>query len=50
MTHHPDVASIVGVANTFLKHKNKKESESGDRSYEVYHPSAFGKCSPGFNA
>jgi len=37
----PDVASIVGVVDTYLRWKNKNKDPRG---YSKYHPSEFGKC------
>ena len=37
----PEVSSIVGLVETYLRHR---EMNGPDRGYEIYHPSAFGKC------
>ena len=38
----PEVTSILGVVDTFLRWKNNKTK--GNRTYTSYHPSEFGKC------
>ena len=37
----PEVQSVVGLIETYLRWK---ELSGPDRGYEIYHPSAFGKC------
>lgn len=38
---NPEVTSIVGLVETFVRHR---DLTGPDRGYEIYHPSAFGKC------
>lgn len=38
----PDMESIAGVVDTYLRWKNKKDKHS--RSYTSWHPSEFGHC------
>jgi hypothetical protein len=37
----PEVSNIVGLVDTYIRWK---EYTDNDRTYEMYHPSAFGKC------
>ncbi|MFW6129646.1 MAG: hypothetical protein ACOC56_00590 [Atribacterota bacterium] len=37
----PDINSIIGVVDTYLRWRQKN---SPPRGYEIYHPSAFGGC------
>ena len=37
----PEVSSVVGLIETYLRWK---DMNGPDRGYEIYHPSAFGKC------
>lgn len=37
----PEVTSIIGLIETHIRHR---EANGPDRGYEIYHPSAFGKC------
>ncbi len=37
----PETSAIIGLVDTYIRWK---EASGPDRGYEIYHPSAFGKC------
>ena len=38
-----EVSSLMGLVDTYLRHK-AEVVEAGNRSYDHYHPSEWGKC------